>query len=84
MKKVDTRRMQAAEMKMMCNKKLHDRFRYSFICQDLDQETAKGPFRSSSQAATCYYQSNYSKVEPIPLSALSKDTTSELADISPH
>jgi len=25
----------------------------------LDQETAKGPFRSSSQAATCYYQSNH-------------------------
>jgi len=46
------------------------RFRYSFICQGtstrrqrrnlsryLDQETAKWPFRSSSQAATCYYQS---------------------------
>jgi len=34
----------------------------------LDQETAKGPFRSSSQDATCYYQSNHSKVEAIPLS----------------
>jgi len=43
---------------------------------DLDQETAKGPFRSSGQAATCYYQSNHSKVEAIPLSALPKDTTS--------
>jgi len=31
-----------------------------------DQETAKGPFRSSSQAATCYYQSNHSKIEAIP------------------
>jgi len=44
----------------------------------LDQETAKEPFRSSSQAATCYYQANHSKVEAIPLSALPKDTTSEL------
>jgi len=33
----------------------------------LDQETA-------SQAVTCYYQSNHSKVEAIPLSALPKDT----------
>jgi len=43
-------------------------------------------FRSSSQAATCYYwyQSNQSKVEAIPLSALPKDTTSELAGLSPH
>jgi len=31
----------------------------------LDQETAKWPFWSSSQAATCYYQSNQSKVEAI-------------------
>jgi len=43
----------------------------------LGLETAKEPFRSSSQAATCYYQSNHSKVEAIPLSALPKDTTSE-------
>jgi len=28
------------------------------------------PFLPSSQAATCYYQSNHSKVEAIPLSAL--------------
>jgi len=27
----------------------------------------EGPFRSSSQAATCYYQSNHSNVEAIPL-----------------
>jgi len=27
-------------------------------------------FRSSSQAATCYYQSNHSLIEAIPLSAL--------------
>jgi len=48
-----------------------DRFRYSFICQDTStRRQRRGPFRSSSQAATCYYQSNCSKVEAIPLSAL--------------
>jgi len=32
------------------------RFRYLYICQgNLNQETAKGIFRSTSQAATCYY-----------------------------
>jgi len=36
----------------------------------LDQKIAKRPFRPSSQAATCYYQSNHSKTESIPLSAL--------------
>jgi len=50
----------------------------------LDQETAKGPFRFLSQAVTCYFQSNHSKVEAIPLSALTKNTTSELAGLSPH
>jgi len=50
----------------------------------LDQETAKWPFRSSSHAATSYYQSNHSLVEAIPLSALPMDTTSELADLSPQ
>jgi len=30
-------------------------------------------FRSSSQAAVCYYLSNELKVEAIPLSALPKD-----------
>jgi len=49
-----------------------------------DQETAKESFRSSSQAATCYYQFNHSKVETIPLNALHKDTTSELAGLSSH
>jgi len=38
----------------------------------------------SSQAATCYYQSNYSKVQAIPRSALPKDTTSELVGLSSH
>jgi len=28
---------------------------------DQDKETAKGPFRYSSRAATCYYRSNHSK-----------------------
>jgi len=53
---------------------------FTLLCWD----TAKGPFRSSSQAATCYYQSNRSKVKVIPLSALPKDTTIELAGLSPH
>jgi len=54
-----------------------------YLSMYLDQKTAKGPFRSSSQAATCYYQSKHSK-QAIPLSALPKDTTSEFADLSPH
>jgi len=41
-------------------------------------------FRSSSQAATCYYQSNHSKIEAIPFSVLLKDTTSKLAGRSSH
>jgi len=50
------------------------------------QETAKRPFRSSSQAATCYcyYQSKHLKVDSIPLIALPKDATSELAGLSSH
>jgi len=32
----------------------------------------------------CYYQSNHSKVEAITLSALPKDTKSELAGLSSH
>jgi len=56
-----------------------------YLSRYLDQlETAKGPFQSSSQAATCYYQSNHSKVEAIPLSVLPKDTTSKLAGLSSH
>jgi len=64
---------------------LVNRFKYSFyLSRYLDQDTAKGLFWSSSQATTCYYQSICSKVEAIPLSALPKDTTSELAGLSPH
>jgi len=46
-------------------------------------QDSEGPFRSSSQAATCYYQSSHSKVEAISLNALPKDTTSKLAGLSP-
>jgi len=35
-------------------------------------------------STTCYYQSNLSKVEAILLSALPKDTTSELTGLSSH
>jgi len=49
-----------------------------YLLSYLDQETVKGTFRSSSQTAICYYQSNHSKVEAISLSVLLKDTTSEL------
>jgi len=34
-----------------------------FLSKYLDQKTAKWPFRSSSEAFTCYYLSNHSKVE---------------------
>jgi len=34
--------------------------------------------------STVYYQSNHSKVEAIPLSALTNDTIRELAGLSPH
>jgi len=47
-------------------------------------EIAKWPFRSSSQTATCYYQSNHSKVEVIQLSVLPKDATSEHVGLSSH
>jgi len=39
-----------------------------FVNVYLDQDTAKGPFRFLSQAATCYYQ----LTEAIPLSSLLK------------
>jgi len=38
-----------------------------------------GSLQHSSQAATCYYQFNHSKVEAIPLSALPKNTTNKFA-----
>jgi len=45
---------------------------------------SEGTFWSSSLATTCYYQSNHTKVEAIPLSALPKDTTSYLAGLPSH
>jgi len=48
-----------------------------YLSRYLDQETAEGPFRSSCQAATCYYQSNHSKIQQ-------QDTTSESAGLSSH
>jgi len=50
-----------------------------YLLRYLDQESVKGPFCSSSQAATSYNQSNHSKVEPVLLSTLPKDTVCELA-----
>jgi len=64
--------------------RLLSRSRYLDKVPRLDHLLAKGPFRSSSQAATCYYQSNHSKVEAISLSALPKDTTSKLASVTSH
>jgi len=47
----------------------------------LDEETVKGSSWSSSQAATCYYQSSDAKVEAIVLIALFKNATSELTSL---
>jgi len=44
---------------------------YLFV-RYLDQETVKCPFQSSSQAVTCYYQSNHSKVKPVSFKRLSQ------------
>jgi len=55
-----------------------------YLSSCLGQETVKGILRSLSQAATCYYQSNHSKVEAILLSALLKDAISDLADLLSH
>jgi len=49
---------------------------FIFSALEIALSFIKIPFRYSSQAAaTCYYQSNHSKVEAIPLSALPKNTT---------
>jgi len=48
-------------------------FRYSFICQGISTRRQRSDLCGLPiQAATCYYQSNHSKVEAIPLSALPK------------
>jgi len=55
---------------------------YSFICQvALTRRQRRDLF---GLRVTCYYQSNHSKVEAISVSALPKDTTNELADVSIH
>jgi len=55
---------------------------FVYLSWYLDQETANESFRSSSQAATCYYQSNHSKVEAILLSTFPKDP--QLANLPAH
>jgi len=56
-----------------------------YLSRYLNQETAKDLFGLKNQAATCnYHQSNHSKIEAIPLSALPKDITSKLAGLSSH
>jgi len=61
-----------------CSKQRNDTC--SFICQGTSTRRHRRDFYDlPSQAATCFYLSNYSKVEAIPVSALPKDTTSELA-----
>jgi len=42
----------------------------------------KNLFGLRVKLATCYYQSNHSKVQAIPLSALPKDTTRKLAGLT--
>jgi len=51
--------------------------RYSFICQGTSTRRSEVTFSvfESSYHLLTYYQSNHSKVEAIPLSALPKDTT---------
>jgi len=46
------------------------------LSRNLDQETAKRLFWFTSQTATCYYQSIFSKAEAIRLNTLPKHTTS--------
>jgi len=52
-----------------------------YLSRYLDQETAKGPFPSSSLTATCYNLPHHSKVAAIPLGALPENTASELAGL---
>jgi len=54
----------------------------AYLPSCLGHETTMWPLRSSSQVATCYYQSNHSKIEAVSLSALPNDTASELAGLS--
>jgi len=56
------------------------RFRYSFICQGTSTRRQRRDQVKLPPVTT----SNHSLVEAIPLSALPKDTTSELAGLSLH
>jgi len=56
------------------------RFKYSFICQG----TLTGTFSVFESSCHLLLLVNHSEVEAITLSTLPKDTTSELAGISPH
>jgi len=47
-------------------------------------EDSEVTFLVFESSCDLYYQSNHSKIEAIPLSTLPKDTTSELASLSPH
>jgi len=45
--------------------KILKKLRTASLNSKFTKETAKGLFRSSNQTATCYYQSNHSKVQAI-------------------
>jgi len=65
--------------------RITDRFRYSFICQGTStRRQRKDLFGLRVKLPPVTTMSNHSKVEAIPLSALLKDTTSELAGLSPR
>jgi len=59
----------------------------SFICQGTStrrQHRDVFSLRVKLPPVSCYTLSNHSKVEAIPLSALLKNTASELAGLSSH
>jgi len=57
----------------------------SFICQEVPRPgDSEEIFLVFELSCYLYFQSNHSKLEAIPLSALLKGTTSELADLSSH
>jgi len=55
---------------------------FTFICRGTSTRRERRNF--FGLRVNCYYQSNHSKVETIPLSAFSKDTTSELTGFSSY
>jgi len=61
------------------------RFRYSFICQGTSTKRQQSDlFGFLVKLPPVTTNLVHSKVEAIPLSALLRDTTSELAGLSPH